>query len=133
MGAHTVMCVVAQSCPTLCNPMDCSLPGSFAHGDSPDKNTAVGCHALLQEIFPIQGSNPGLTHCRQVLLPSEPPGKSMYSDMGVQNLTAKDLQTKGKTEQKYLSDFLKSSDTQFNFINSVLICERTKFYSLRNG
>ena len=51
--------------------------------------------------------------------------------MGVQNLTAKDLQTKGKTEQKYLSDFLKSSDTQFNFINSVLICERTKFYSLR--
>ena len=57
----------------------------------------------------------------------------MYSDMGVQNLTAKDLQTKGKTEQKYLSDFLKSSDTQFNFINSVLICERTKFYSLRNG
>ena len=31
--------------------------------DSPSKNTGVGCHALLQGIFPIQGSNPGLLHC----------------------------------------------------------------------
>ena len=45
-----------QSCPTLCNPMDCSLPGSSVHEDSPDKNTGVGCHALLQEIFWTQGS-----------------------------------------------------------------------------
>ena len=33
----------------------------------------VGCHFLLQEIFPTQGSNPGLPHRRQTL-PSEPPG-----------------------------------------------------------
>ena len=58
---------VAQSCPTLCDPMDCSPPGSFVHGDSPGKNTGVGCHALLQGIFPTQGSNPGLPHCRQIL------------------------------------------------------------------
>ena len=45
-----------QSCPTLCNPMDCSLPGSV-HVDSPGKNTGVGCHVLLQGIFLIQGSN----------------------------------------------------------------------------
>ena len=38
--------------------MDCSPPGSSVHGDSPGKNTGVGCHALLQGIFPIQGSNP---------------------------------------------------------------------------
>ena len=56
-----------QSCPTLCNPMDCSPPGSSVHGDSPGKNTGVGCHALLQRIFPTQGSNPGLPHCRQIL------------------------------------------------------------------
>ena len=31
------------------------------------KNTTVGCHSLLQGIFPIQGSNPGLLHCRQIL------------------------------------------------------------------
>ena len=38
-----------------------------AHADSPGKNTGVDCHALLQGIFPSQGSNPGLLHCRQFL------------------------------------------------------------------
>ena len=86
--------------------MNCSLPGSFVHGDSPSKNTGVGCcalpgdlptpgikprspplqadslsaeppgkpkntgvgcHSLLQGIFPTQGSNLGLLHCRQIL------------------------------------------------------------------
>ena len=36
----------------------CSPPGSFVYGDSPGKNTGVGCHALLQGIFPSQGWNP---------------------------------------------------------------------------
>ena len=39
---------VAQSCPTLCDPMDCSLPGSSVHGTFPGKSTGVGCHCLLQ-------------------------------------------------------------------------------------
>ena len=47
--------------------MDCSLPSSSVHGDSPVKNTGVGCHALFQEIFPTQGSNPGLPHFKQIL------------------------------------------------------------------
>ena len=34
---------------------------------SPGKNTGEGCHPLLQGIFPIQGSNLGLLHCRQML------------------------------------------------------------------
>ena len=59
--------LVSQSCSTRCYPMDCSLPGSFVHGDSPDKTTRVGCHALLQELLPTQGSNPGLSYCRQIL------------------------------------------------------------------
>ena len=105
---------VAQSCPTLCDPMDCSLPGSSTHGifqarvlewgaiafsavkwsevkwnrsvvsdslwshrlqparlfcpwDFPGSSTGVDCHFLLQGIFPTQGSNPGLPHCRQRL------------------------------------------------------------------
>ena len=62
-----ILCLVDQSCPTLCNPMDCSPPGSSVHGDSPGKNTGVGCHAHLQGIFPTQGSNPGLLHCRLIL------------------------------------------------------------------
>ena len=35
--------------------------------DSPGKNTGMGSHFLLQGIFPTQGSNPGLLHCRQIL------------------------------------------------------------------
>ena len=56
-----------QSCPTLCNPMNCSLPGFSVHGDSPGKNTGVGCHALLQGIFPTQGLNSGVPNCRWIL------------------------------------------------------------------
>ena len=47
--------------------MDCSPPGSSVHGDSPGKNTGVSCRALLHGIFPTQGSNPGLLHCRPIL------------------------------------------------------------------
>ena len=62
-----MLCLVAQLCPTLCYPMDCSPPDSSVHGDSPGKNTGVGCHALLQGIFPTQGLNPSLLHCRRIL------------------------------------------------------------------
>ena len=48
--------------PTLWDSMDCSPPGSPVPGDSPGKNTRVSSHALLQVIFPTQGSNPGLPH-----------------------------------------------------------------------
>ena len=85
---------VAQLCPTLCDPMDCSLPGSSVHGisrqgywsglpfpspgDLPDSGIEPGsptlqadalpsCHFLLQGIFPTQESNLGLPHCRQTL------------------------------------------------------------------
>ena len=44
----STMCLVAQSCPSLCDPMDCSLPGSSVSGDSSGKNTGVGCLALLK-------------------------------------------------------------------------------------
>ena len=39
----------------------------FCPWNSPGKNTGMGCHSLLQWIFPIHGSNMGLPHCRQVL------------------------------------------------------------------
>ena len=60
-------CLVSLTCPTLCNVMDCILPGCSVHGDSPGKNTGLGCHALLQGIVPTQGSNTGLLHCRRIL------------------------------------------------------------------
>ena len=49
---------VSQSCPTLCN---CSP------WNSSGQNTGVGSCSLLQGIFPTQGSNPGLPHCRWIL------------------------------------------------------------------
>ena len=54
----SLLCVlVAQLCPTLCNLIDCSSPGSSVHGIVQARNTGVGCHALLQGIFPTQGLN----------------------------------------------------------------------------
>ena len=77
---HVLSCV---SCVQfLCNPMDCSPPGSYVHGDSPDKNTGVGCHALLQGIFLTQGSNPHLLclmHWQVGSLSLAPPGKPSTS------------------------------------------------------
>ena len=85
---------VAQSCPNPCDPVDCSPPGSSVHGifqarvlewgaiafslvvqpvsrvsalPHPLADTGMGCHFLLQRIFPTHGSNPGLPHCRQTL------------------------------------------------------------------
>ena len=49
--------------------MGCSLPGSSVHGIFQARVLEGGCHFLLQGIFPTQGSNPGLLHCRQMLNP----------------------------------------------------------------
>ena len=67
MFSCCVLCLIAQSCPTLCNPMNCSLPGSSVPGNFPGKNTRLGCHALLQGIFQNHESNPGLLHSRRIL------------------------------------------------------------------
>ena len=53
---------VAQSCPILCDPMKLYSPWN-----SPGQSTGVGSLSLLQGVFPTQGSNPGLLHCRQIL------------------------------------------------------------------
>ena len=45
----------------------CSPSGSSVHGDSLGRNTGVGCQALPQGTFPMQGSNPGLPHYRWIL------------------------------------------------------------------
>ena len=66
-----------QSGPTLCDPMDCSPPGSSVHGIL-QVRIRVGCYALLQGIFPTQGSNPHLLcllHWKVGSLSLVPPGK----------------------------------------------------------
>ena len=61
--ACAVLFLVTQSCLTVCDPMDCSSPGSSFQGDSPGKNIGVGCQALLQGIFLTHGSNLHLITC----------------------------------------------------------------------
>ena len=66
------VCAIAQSCPTLCDPIDCSLPGSSVHGIFPGKNTRMGCRFLLQGIFLASLASPALAGG---FLTTEPPGK----------------------------------------------------------
>ena len=56
--------LVTQLCLMLCDPMDSSPPALFHSWGFPGKNTGVGCHFLLHEIFPTEGLNLGLPHCR---------------------------------------------------------------------
>ena len=75
-------CIHAKSlqfCPTLCDPIDCSLPGSSVHGNFPGENTGGDCHFLLQGIFLAQGSNPHLLnlHWQTDSLPLAPLGKTL--------------------------------------------------------
>ena len=73
VNSSSGMCVHAQALqlrPTVCDPMDCSLPPR--PWGVPGKNTGVGWHDLLQGIFPTQGLNSSLLcllHCRQILYP----------------------------------------------------------------
>ena len=73
------MCV--QSGPALCDPMDLACQPALSMG-FPGKNIGVGCHSLLQGIFPTQGSSPCLLcllHWQADSLPLTPPGKQAMS------------------------------------------------------
>ena len=58
---------VAQSCSTLCDTMDGNLPGSAVHGIFQARILEWAAISFSRGIFPTQGSNPGLLHCRQML------------------------------------------------------------------
>ena len=75
MLQHAMWCLVDQSCPAFFDPMDCSPPDSFVHGDSPGKNTGVGCHAFPPWDLPHPGIEQRSPTLQVDSLPSEPPGK----------------------------------------------------------
>ena len=66
---HITSLHVYLSCPTLCNPMDCSPSRLLCPWNFTGKNTRVGCHFLLQGIFSTQGQNPCLLHWQADSLP----------------------------------------------------------------
>jgi len=55
-------CLVTKSCPTLCDPMDCSLPGSSVRGISQARILEWVAIPFSKGIFPTQGTNPHLLH-----------------------------------------------------------------------
>ena len=74
---YTCACLVAQSCLTLCNPMDCSHPGSYASGDFPDKNIDwSGLPCPPPRDLPNPWIKPRSPTLQADYLPSEPPGKT---------------------------------------------------------
>ena len=60
-GLSILLCLVSQSCPTLSDPMDCNPLGSSVHGDSPGKNTGVGCHVSSRGSFQLRDWTRSLT------------------------------------------------------------------------
>ena len=60
----SVLCLVAQSHPAPCDPMDCSPPGSSVHGNSPSKNTGVGAMPSSRGSSPLTDRT---YHCRWIL------------------------------------------------------------------
>ena len=84
-----VLCLVSQSCPTLCDPMDCSPPGSSVHGDSLGKNTGVGLPCPPPGDLP----NPGIKPRSPALQVSEPPGKLKNTGVGSLSLLQENFLT----------------------------------------
>ena len=64
--------------------MDCGPPGSSVHGDSPDKNTGVDCHDLLQGIFPTQGSQG--PYMAGTFFTTEPRGEALCKQIASGNM-----------------------------------------------
>ena len=73
--------LVTQSFLILCNPMDCSLPGSSVHGISQARILEWVAIPFIQGIFLTQGSNLGLLHCRQILYQLSHKGRAKSETM----------------------------------------------------
>ena len=101
--ANSGVCLVAQLCLTLCDPMDCSPARLLCPWDSPGQKTGMGCHSLLQGNLP----NPGIKSSSPTLqadsLPSQPPGKlSPKQEMQVQSLGQRSLGKKWQPTPVFL-------------------------------
>ena len=84
------VCATVHSCSILSYSLQShvlSSLGSSLHGDSPGKNTGVGCHALLQGIFLTQESNPHLLHWQANSLPLSHRGSPKFCPTDVKNKT----------------------------------------------
>ena len=84
-----VVVVQSLSCIRLLQPHGLQLARLLCPWDSTGKNTEVGCHFLLQGIFSIQESNPGLLTCRKILYRLSYERRSQYLEQAVEYMTLK--------------------------------------------
>ena len=129
----------AQSCLTLCNPIDCSPPGSSVHGDSPGKNTGVDCHFLLQGIFmtpggKTQGSVLSRLHQQVDSLPLSLQGKETFKRRLKKQANAMlETDSKRATLEGNWGQLGKKSEYELNIqgcqeiIGSFLRCDRDSY------
>ena len=137
----SLVCLVAQLCLTLCDPVDCSPPGSSVHGLLRN-NTGVGCHFLLQGTFPTEGLNSCLLHCRQtffVFLPLNHQGSPNIPL--ISPVFWKDLFLKGLSHSivflyffqlgtfSYLSLLFFGTQHSVGYIFPILLCLSLLFFS----
>ena len=90
---HFCCCSAVTSCPNLCNPMDCNPPASLCAWDFSAKNTGVGCHFLLQGIFPDQ--NLCLLHWQLDSLPLRHQGNPFWNLIAFKNSYSSEKQLYG--------------------------------------
>ena len=86
-GLLWLCCAVLScfSCVRLCDSIAYGPPGTSVHGDSLGKNVGVGCRGLFQSIYPTQGSNPGLLHCRWILYHKRHQGSLNFNSLLIPN------------------------------------------------
>ena len=110
--------LVTQSCWALCDPINCSPPGSSVHGDILGKNTGVGCHAILQGIFLTRN----LTHVSHASCI----GKWVFTTRGTWEAPTKTCAAKKLKEKKkrnnssHIIPYLKISGASSVFKNQSL-------------
>ena len=98
-----LLCLVIQSCPTLCDPMDCSLPGSSVHG-------ILQAKILEWVAIPSsrgsshQGLNPGLLHCRQIFYYLSHQGSPRILEWVAYSFSRGSFQPRNRTRFSYIAD-----------------------------
>ena len=121
--------LVAQSCLTLCNPIDCSPPGSFVCGILQARILEWVAFLFSKRIFLAQGLNPGLLHCRQILY--------CLSHQGIVFIEESATPVSGLLENsqflvlQYLRESLVSWGALTNFSNSLNKYNNFQFHVLK--
>ena len=117
------MCLVTQLCLTLCDYMDCSPPDSSVHGILQGRILEwVASRSLLQGIFPTQGSNPGLLHCRQILYQLSYQGSPWFVSLEKSLMLGKteDRRRRGRQRMRWLEGITDAMDMNLGKLQEMV-------------